>query len=191
MNYHDKAKSIEQNAIKSIAPLRDKRYINQCVKELSHKPILIDFSTESWTKNIPQTYGVYLFWVNFTKMNNEISVLKNEWETAKEEVKFTPRFNQTRAREMAAALKEDAKIPFYLGKAEKMCSRIKQHVFLDAKSGTYALKLNAIRNSNKNIHALDFEVSFLTFPFNKKSIFLLEIIESALRNALNPVIGRQ
>lgn len=92
---------------------------------------------------------------------------------------------------MEAALGDGAEIPFYLGKAEKMRSRVKQHVFLDAKSGTYALKLDAMRNSNPKILTLDFGVSYLAFPFDKKSMFLLEIIESALRNALNPVIGRQ
>jgi len=191
MNYYDKAKSIEQNAIKSIAPLRDKIFINQCVKEISQKQIQINFSTESWLINLPQTCGIYLFWLNFSKRNNEISILKNEWETAKGKVKFTPRFNNTRAKKMAASLGDGADIPFYLGKTEKMNFRIKEHIFLEAKSGTYALKLNAMREANKKIIGLEFGVSYLTFPFDKKSMFLLEIIESALRDALNPVVGRQ
>jgi hypothetical protein len=92
---------------------------------------------------------------------------------------------------VATTLKNDGKIPFYLGKTERICSRINQHIFLDEKSRTYALKLNAMRKANNNISMLDFEVSFLPFPFSKKGMFLLEIIESSLRDSLNPVMGRQ
>ena len=191
MNYFDNAKAIEIEAIKSISPLRGDSYVNQCINNLSEKLIKIDFSTEDWLENIPKSYGIYLFWVNLQAWNNDIDVLKNEWVAAKELVKFVPRFNQARSKRTGLRAKSDACLPFYLGKSEKIADRVKQHVFIKPESGTYALKLGAMRKYNKKIYELGFYISHLEFPFSKKSAFLLEIIEAALREKINPIIGRQ
>jgi hypothetical protein len=69
MNYFDKAKAIESEAIKSISPLREDAYVNQCITNLSKELIKIDFSTADWLENIPKSYGIYLFWVNLQAWN--------------------------------------------------------------------------------------------------------------------------
>jgi hypothetical protein len=191
MNYFDKAKAIEREAIKCISPLRGDSYVIQCINNLSKELIKIDFSTEDWLENIPKSYGIYLFWVNLQAWSNDVDVLNNEWVAAKERVKFAPRFNQARSKKTRLGAKNDAFLPFYLGKTEKLADRVKQHVFIKPESGTYALKLGAMRKYNKKFHELDFYISHLEFPFSKKTTFLLEIIEAALREKLNPVIGRQ
>ena len=108
MNYFDKAKAIEIEAIKSISPLREDSYVNQCVNNLSKELIEIDFSTEDWLENIPKSYGIYLFWVNLQAWNNDVDVLKNEWVAAKESVKFVPKFNQARSKRTGFRAKSDA-----------------------------------------------------------------------------------
>lgn len=88
-------------------------------------------------------------------------------------------------------------IPLYIGKSKELTlviddkkklsmGRIEQHYNHDAEHGTYSLKLNARKNLSKvrtQLSVIDLDVN----EFNT----IAPIVESAMRNKLNPIVGKQ
>jgi len=164
-------------------------FIESCKKKLNNKT-KIDFHNDSWCSELPKSNGIYLFWADFSNWKKDLSDFSDKWGNAKKAISFYPNFNKRRASKHIVS--EQKILPFYLGKAEKSIqSRVRQHVFIEGKKTTYALKLNAICECQKSFKEIPFYISQLPLPFSHKSYFLLNIIEAKLRDEYNPIIGKQ
>jgi len=190
MNYFEVAKKVKGNSIRSISPLREKAFIENCISRLNKK-VKIHFINDAWCSKLFDSAGIYLFWAKFANYGKDLSDFQNKWKSAKESISYYPQFNKKRALQTIKQYKSNQYLPFYLGKSENIRSRVKQHIFLDGNKTTYALKLKAICEKQKSIGQILFFVSQLSFPFSNESYFLLNIVETELRNKLNPIIGEQ
>ena len=152
--------------------------------ELEKKPI-----SEMFYSEIENTFGVYIFYIKPTKKYN-LSSLKQDWND-KAYIKY-PNIIQTRF-EKHLPIKTSTQYPFYIGKSEKLGSRVRQHINQEKDKTTYGLKLKGRRY---------FNIENITFSYWKlpeelanctKEIkqFIITQIESELRNKLNPWIGKQ
>jgi len=190
MNYFDVANQVKTNSIRSISPLREKAFIEDCISRLNKK-VKIHFRNDAWCSKLFDSAGIYLFWAKFAAYGKDLSDFQNKWKSANEVISYYPKFNKKRALQTITQYKSNQYLPFYLGKSENIRSRVKQHVFLDGNKTTYALKLKAICEKQTIIDQSLFFVSQLSFPFSNESYFLLNIVETELRNKLNPIIGKQ
>jgi hypothetical protein len=189
MDYFEIAPKVANEAVESISPLDEQAFIDSCKNKLNDK-IKIDFRNDDWCSELPKSNGIYLFWADFSKWTQGLTDFSDKWGNAKKAISFYPNFNKRRASKHIVS--EQKILPFYLGKAEKSIqSRVRQHVFIEGKKTTYALKLNAICEYQKSFKKIPFFISQLPLPFSDKSYFLLNIIEAKLRDELSPIVGRQ
>jgi len=77
-------------------------------------------------------------------------------------------------------------IPLYLGKSRKISHRLKEHICLGLEKPTFALKLL----ERKNLHGRNFRISTIKLDVVNYDL-IVPYFESALRNSLNPILGRQ
>ena len=75
-----------------------------------------------------------------------------------------------------------------MGKSEKLNARINQHIYLGPNKRTYALKL---KSRASFLSGIVFQVTYLPLETTKENYFLIAKVESLLRDALSPVIGKQ
>lgn len=81
----------------------------------------------------------------------------------------------------------------YLGKSEKVASRINEHIYHTSKVTTYGLKLNDRKKFLKNneIYFSKFEIEELATADPSIIQFVITRIESKLRVRMNPWVGKQ
>lgn len=142
---------------------------------------------EKKVEGIPNTFGVYLFKIEPAK-DFDINKFNKHWKTNKT-IKC-PNIIKSNCNTKAK------KSPFnlYLGKSEKLSSRIHEHCFHDKKKTTYGLKLAHRKELLKSkitvsYFALD-DIS--DYTENKEVLqFIITNLEKSLRKELKPWIGKQ
>ena len=133
--------------------------------------------------------GLYFFEVkntqdiqNFTDWS---TWFLEKWEYSHYKKSFTP--NSRKMRLLANKNSTNLQwIPLYLGKSRNVAKRIHQHINLELKKPTFALKLK----SRTNLTDLTFRVSTLKIDVVNYDI-IMPNIERALRNKYNPILGKQ
>jgi len=217
MNDNDDFKEIKAHLSGIVGIFAKGKFINYCIDKLKdlnsveNLEIVFDQDEppEFAGKNISNTYGIYMFWADFSKWKKEtVNPLQNliaefsgvwddkdNWGISKDckgygkfpkaiGERIEKLFDLTDNGEQA----DIEAIPFYLGKAENVATRVKQHFNLEATSTTYALKLNERASFFKGIK---FTVAWLALDVKKDEYFIVDKIESELRKKLNPIIGKQ
>ncbi len=133
--------------------------------------------------------GIYLLEVsNFSKTSDfgqwSEDFLK-KWQHDDYKRKFTPNSRKMRLKAHLQSSKFEW-VPLYLGKSRNIGKRVHQHIHLGIEKPTFALKLKA----RKNIHDLTFRLSFIKIDVKNYNV-IMPLIESQLRNRINPILGRQ
>jgi len=139
--------------------------------------------------------GIYLLWADFSRWDRGryhgdelFREFLDKWDTPTENISYFPKSNRGRSKTSLGAYKPDTKVPFYLGKSEKVGSRIDQHLYLAPGKRTYALKL---AHRSTLLLGIDFQINWLPLATTRDSYFLVSRVESLLRDRLNPIIGKQ
>ena len=118
-----------------------------------------------------------------TVLSDWIAVLKAEWEHPDFKKSFTPNLKKKR---ILGHCTLPEWMPFYLGKSKNVGRRVLEHINLPLAKTTFALKLKA-RSSMAGrvfrLHTLKMQV--------KNYDVIVPAFESALRNRLHPLIGKQ
>ncbi len=169
-------------------------YIKDIILESDklHLNVLCEFKLDKNNiKDIPwETFhypGIYLFEIKnnnrFKDFDSWVSNFKSEWMNPKYVKCFTPNLTKKR---MQAHKTLNEWIPIYIGKSKSIESRVHEHIFKELKKTTFALKLNSRDNLYNEIFRLRTIKIDLT---NYDSI--MPLIESTLRDKINPILGRQ
>lgn len=136
------------------------------------------------TLNYP---GVYLLEIKndgvYDDFSSWVSNFKNEWENENYLKSFTPNLKAKRIVKHSILEKW---IPIYIGKSKRIEGRIHEHIFKELHKTTFALKLNA----RENLVNDTFRLSTIKLSLGNYDS-LMPIIESELRNKINPLIGKQ
>ena len=134
--------------------------------------------------------GIYLIEIRTTGPHKDLAswftAFQADWEHPKFKSSFTP---NTKKKRIAAHRTLSEWMPLYIGKAKIVSSRVWEHVDLELQAKTFALKLRQrptlklrdFRLSTINLTALDVQNYDLVAP----------AVEQAMRNKLNPLVGRQ
>lgn len=112
-----------------------------------------------------------------------MTAFKLEWEHSDFKKKFTPNTKKKRIR-CHSSLEEW--IPLYIGKSKKVAARVWEHINLDLEKTTFALKLKA----RPTMAARRFRLSTINLKVENYDV-LAPVLEKALRNRFNPIIGKQ
>jgi hypothetical protein len=162
------------------------RIVEEAVTKLKNEVNAIDFTQEKIPET-PNTYGIYLFQICLNH-GTDISEFKNDfeqnWKIDKSPQIIVSRFKITET---------GTWYPLYIGKAEKLSNRIYEHCFQDKNKPTYGLKLKHRTEllDKVKIRYSYYKVADKENP-NKKAIqFVMTNLESAIRDKLNPWIGKQ
>jgi len=180
-------------------------FLNSCIDKLKEQTLEIVFNEDEslevvGKKQSANAHGIYMFWADFSSLKkdsaksshdlfNEFSVDWDDWEQSKKYDKF-PKANKTRRGKLLTnnAQVDITAIPFYLGRSEKLKERIEEHYNFSGSESTYALKLN---HRYKLLKGIKFKVAWLPLNVDKDTYFIVDKIESLLRDKLNPIIGKQ
>lgn len=131
--------------------------------------------------------GVYLIEVknntSFTDFPSWVEHFKMEWEDSLYKRKFVPNIKLKRVRTHTEL---GEWIPLYIGKSKKIRGRLHQHIYSDLNKTTFALKLYAREHAKKEL----FRLSIIPIPFDNYN-WIVPVIESTLRDKINPIIGKQ
>lgn len=118
-----------------------------------------------------------------TEVSAWVDALREEWEHEDFKKSFTPNLKKKR---IAQHRTLPEWMPLYLGKSKKVGMRVLEHINLEMKKTTFALKLKArpgMASRNFRLHALELPV--------KNYDLIVPALETALRNRFNPLIGKQ
>jgi len=131
--------------------------------------------------------GVYMLEIknkgNHSSFKSWIDDFRIIWEDEKYMKHFTPNLRKKRIKEHD---KLEDWIPIYIGKSRNIEGRIHGHIFKDLYKTTFALKLNA----RENLKDETFRLSTIKCEVKNYNL-VVPLLESRLRNRVNPVIGRQ
>ncbi|WP_100613628.1 GIY-YIG nuclease family protein [Confluentibacter citreus] len=145
-------------------------------------------NSENYNK-VLKKFGIYIFYIKPIKPY-DLEILKNDWKQFGYD-KY-PKISEKRFKSIMP-IDVDKWYPFYIGKAENLGDRLKQHITHKENTPTYGLKLNG----RDYFNAHNIEYSFWELPDElvntKKEIkqFLMTQLETKLRNQLKPWIGKQ
>ncbi len=142
-------------------------------------------------KKLDKSFGIYLFQIKPETAYTYESLLE-EWDTNARSQQYT-KFPRVCKGRFLKSLKENPVEPyaFYIGKSEKLGKRITEHLTHKKDHATYGLKLNGRKIKEQLVY------SYWEFPPELESVqveikqFLLQRIESHLRNKLKVWIGKQ
>lgn len=119
----------------------------------------------------------------FDDFESWVENFRNEWMNPKYVKCFTPNLTKKRVKEHTNM---NEWIPIYIGKSKRIEGRVHEHIFKELKKTTFALKLN----SRDNLYDEIFRLSTVKMDL-KNYDSLMPLIESTLRNRINPILGRQ
>lgn len=134
--------------------------------------------------------GVYLFYVNLGDSGDRLSDIPTIWR----EIKALP---GTRPDLSTVALSSVCQtrntwIPFYLGKAQDLQSRVMDHVnYQGGKTKHSSLRLIETFKTARFFKDWRFSVAMLPLEFSHDSYCLCELLERKLRHHIRPIIGHQ
>jgi hypothetical protein len=107
---------------------------------------------------------------------------------AKNVPRAMPRYYPNKAKNHKRPIVAGEYIPFYLGKRLDLKKRLTEHIMGEEDSGTYSLKL---RSRPDIIKGVEFQFGFLSIPVHRDGYFCVELLEHAIRDRINPIIGKQ
>ena len=154
---------------------------------------LVEFTltADNEFENIDSGPGVYFFDIQFPfKTERELYEFAKAWGTkgAASLQRGTSRSYPTRVKQQIARVEAGEPISFYLGKNKNIRSRVKGHLTGKAEQGTYGLKLLSRTALLKECKLRASGVSFQIVP---EAYFCVQLLESALRERLHPIVGKQ
>lgn len=149
-------------------------------------PYICDLSDENTIGK--QDYpGIYKIDINtgdtHKDFNSWIAEFQAEWEHPDFLKKFTP---NTKKKRIKCHTNLAEWIPIYLGKSKKVSSRVLEHINLGLEKTTFALKLKA----RPTMIARTFRLSTIQLRVENYDL-IAPVLEAALRNRFNPIIGKQ
>lgn len=112
-----------------------------------------------------------------------ISALRLEWEHPDFLKRFTANFKKKRIRQHISLPEW---MPLYIGKSKAVGKRVLEHINLELDKSTYAMKIKA----RPTMAGREFRLSTLQLPVVNYGI-IAPALESALRDRINPLIGKQ
>lgn len=131
--------------------------------------------------------GVYLFEIKnnnrYDNFESWVSNFKDKWMDSKYIKCFTPNLTKKRVKEHKTL---NEWIPIYIGKSKSVEGRVHEHIFKDLSKTTFALKLN----SRDNLYEETFRLSTVNINLRNYNS-LMPLVESTLREKINPILGRQ
>lgn len=155
--------------------------------KFEEKSIDIDEINSNYDK-MPNTFGVYLFKITPSE-EFSLAKFKHIWKPVGKSLK-RPSIIKNNCNEA----KPNIEYNFYLGKSEKLLSRIKEHCLHDIDKATYGLKLK----EEEYLYQSKITVSYFAlndiekFKPNKEVLqFVITNLEKELRMNLKPWIGKQ
>jgi hypothetical protein len=171
--------------------LVEKGNIDEVLRKL--RETKIDFCLEDGNPfaTVCEKPGIYFIEARFQfTTEEELKRFGEAWGYAKgiSPVSNCPRFYKGRVKPNLSALRNSEYVPFYLGKQQNVKARLNLHLNDSLESTTYGLKLRARREILKKCNL---RASWVTFNSTASNYFCVELIESALREKLNPIIGKQ
>ena len=151
---------------------------------------ICEFKIED-TLNIPweklKVSGVYFIEIKSTSTYDNfpewVANFRSEWESPLYKHKFVSNLKNKRIAQHAE-LKEWT--PLYIGKSLNIKTRINEHIFLSLDRNTFALKLAAREHAKKET----FRLSIIKVPYSTGYDWIMPVLESAMREKYNPLIGR-
>lgn len=146
-----------------------------------------------WCHIYKKKRGIYFFEIKFNSIDTNISkeemalYLKNEWNLSERGSK--PSIIKGKVEKYN--IKNGDWIPFYIGKSRDLNDRVGQHIkFVRETKKTYALRLNELTSGI--FKDADYRVRIIELDeYSGDKYWIVEIIESIIRNQINPICGRQ
>lgn len=133
--------------------------------------------SEYESSQIKNCQGIYIFYIQKKSLD------KFEIKWGNNIKKATPKIIKNRIKDHTNTIDW---IPLYIGKSEKVISRIAQHITLKKESTTSSMKLRAREKFNEDI----FAVRIIPLKTEHYS-FIAHYIESELRKTINPIVGKK
>ncbi|MEY3786467.1 MAG: hypothetical protein RLZ75_672 [Pseudomonadota bacterium] len=168
-------------------------FINSCLEKIWEDGVKFNVGNEVKVSIPYSGSGIYVIWAdlsNWGESEKPWNILLSDfldcWDKP-EEISYFPKSNRTRVK-LADYHEKNVWIPFYIGKSENVANRIEQHLYLDPKKSTYALKLNHRIGLLKGV---TFDITWIPLETTKETYFLVAQVESILREKIAPIIGKQ
>lgn len=188
---------IFNKAIEALQPINEllnkDKFVKSCEKRLCEKGIKFEVC-ETDQISVPfNGSGIYMFWANFSEWNKSnkpwdalLSEFLDNWDKPEENISYFPKSN--RKRSILGNYDINDFVPFYLGKSKNLADRVNQHLYLEPNKRTYALKLN---HRCDLLRGIIFEINWLPLETTKSTYFLVDKVESILREHFMPIVGKQ
>ena len=137
---------------------------------------------------ISNQFGIYAFFIKPNRDFESCESLIQVWDI--ESFKKFPKVVKKRFNECVPT---NDWYPFYIGKSEKLGSRIKEHLTHDSQHATYGLKL---KDRTEFLENNEIEVGYWSLPEmegvpREIKQFIITNFESRLRERMKPWIGKQ
>lgn len=168
-----------------------KENIDEILRKLRESKIEFCLEDENPFATVCEKPGIYFIEAKFQfTTEEELKRFGETWGYANGTnlVSNCPRFYKSRVKSNLSALRNSEYIPFYLGKQQNVKARLDLHLNGHLESTTYGLKL---KSRHESLKKCSLRASWVTFNSTASNYFCVELIESALREKLNPLIGKQ
>lgn len=164
--------------------LFDKSHIDEILEKLKvQHPLPEDLQC------IENTYGLYLFTID-TSLFSNLNELEELWLGGENPPLYTPKVIKKNFNKCNAL--QPSQLPLYLGKTEKLQTRLDIHINGKRDSKTYSLKLKQRINIDlKHIQLAYYEVGFDNEICPEIKQLYLTTLEQKLREQLNPLVGKK
>lgn len=166
--------------------------LTECLKEFSEVAANLNFEVAGDVRDeeLIQEHkypGVYLIEIECSGNDLDFSTwlddFRNNWEDPTYKKKWTPNIKKKRI-EKHHVLKNW--MPLYIGKSKNVSKRVLEHLNLRLEQPTTGLKLKARTNMNSS----NFRFSTIKVDVVNYDI-IMPMTEKALRERINPILGRQ
>lgn len=140
-------------------------------------------------QSIENSYGIYLFTIDMSLFSN-FNELEELWLGGENPPLYTPKVIKKNYNKCNAI--QPGLIPLYLGKTEKLQTRLDNHINGKRDSKTYSLKLKQRKNIDlKQIQLAYYKVGFDNEICPEIKQLYLTTLEQKLRKKLFPLVGKQ
>lgn len=176
---------------------KGKKYLNNIETLDNWIEFKIGDIDDSIIKDISNKEGIYFFEINFKETlsdftNKEELVNFINYEFSENSEGCCPKINKKRAKKHnIKEFTSNKWISFYIGKSGNLKERLEQHLLGYGHEKTY--KLNLKNNKSNLFKKCEFRFKFIeeTEVKGKEYYWAIVRIEEDLRNALNPICGKQ
>ncbi|MBI3582625.1 MAG: hypothetical protein HY096_01575 [Nitrospinae bacterium] len=159
----------------------------ELIKKLKDsKPVSINDNMDDISEDKDRS-GCYLFEILIKRncfIDNNFKKFEGKWNTHKNSINgYTfPRFNKKNAEEVYNNRNNynDNWFPLYVGKAENLKDRIKEH--FECETSTSALRIRLFKNHN---NGFNFRIKWIKLPSN-----MIDYCEKNIHKELHPLIGK-